>query len=149
MKTRVVETLCMYYMFICLACVIHNAPTCKRLSSARLVVLDKRVCRLVIQTGSGFGHITHRRERSLFPHWHRRQLLAILCTLTPTVPLCASICAYEHYMPMQVDVECAKFFVADVNTFLCRHVAVRSNNSHPPNVRATMNAYGHVSPIPQ
>ena len=74
-------------------------------------------------------HHPQTRTLSLPPHWYRRQFLAILCTLTPTVPLCASICAHAHYMPMQVDVECAELFVADLNTFLCRHGVVISNDS--------------------
>ena len=53
------------------------------------------------------------------------------------------------HMSMQVDVECAELFVEDLHTFLCRHGAVTSNDSHPLTLRDTIDACVHVLPVLQ
>ena len=133
MKTRVVEIL--FVLNVYLPCVIHNAymHTLNLSTNGRSLGRPPRSPSRR-SDGFEFGHITHRREHSLRLHTGRDDSFnhsVHNCTLTPTVPLCASICAHAHYMPMHVDVECAELFDENLYTLLCRHGAVTSNDSQP------------------
>ena len=118
MKTRVAEMLCLYYMNICLACVIHNTYMQTLIFGANSRSWG-RPARLPSRHSDGFWvwsqHHPQTRTLSLTPHWYRRQFLAILCTLS--LPLCHPVPPSVHSHTHNI---CRCRLMSNVRSFLLR-----------------------------